>query len=203
MGCYGDSSFLVSCYIADRHTARAQAVLARIGEPLPFTALHELEVTNAFQQGIFRGHITADEAMAARADLAADLREGRLTRAAARHARAARESASIREGRGLGRGRKGERRGLVMGKFRCAGFWPEFDAGLEHHGTAGAGQSAAAERTTDALGGGVADRASAAGAAGGTGKKIKWPDVVARTRRIFGQKARPNLVLMERDPAAR
>ena len=80
MGCYGDSSFLVSCYIADRHTAQAQAVLARIGGPLPFTALHELEVTNAFQLGIFRGHITADEAMAARGDLAADLREGRLTR---------------------------------------------------------------------------------------------------------------------------
>jgi hypothetical protein len=30
-------------------------------------------------------------------------------------------------------------------------------------------------------------------------KRLKWPDVEARARRIFGQRTLPNLVLLERD----
>ena len=30
-------------------------------------------------------------------------------------------------------------------------------------------------------------------------KRLKWPDVEARARRIFGQRTLPNLVLMERE----
>jgi len=33
-------------------------------------------------------------------------------------------------------------------------------------------------------------------------KPIKWPDVEARARRIFGDRVLPNLVLLERDAAA-
>ena len=32
-----------------------------------------------------------------------------------------------------------------------------------------------------------------------TTKLIKWPDVQARARRIFGERKLPNLVLMERE----
>jgi hypothetical protein len=30
-------------------------------------------------------------------------------------------------------------------------------------------------------------------------KRVKWPDVQARARRIFGKRVLPNLVLLERD----
>jgi hypothetical protein len=36
----------------------------------------------------------------------------------------------------------------------------------------------------------------------GEEKQVKWPDVEARARRIFGERALPNLVLMEREEAA-
>ena len=55
MSCYADSSFLVSCYIPDAHTPQATAYLLRTGAPLTFTALHSLEVGNAFKLGVFRG----------------------------------------------------------------------------------------------------------------------------------------------------
>jgi hypothetical protein len=31
------------------------------------------------------------------------------------------------------------------------------------------------------------------------GKRVKWPDVEARARRIFGDRVLPNLVLLERE----
>ena len=33
-------------------------------------------------------------------------------------------------------------------------------------------------------------------------KRVKWPDVEARARRIFGARVLPNLVLLEREEAA-
>lgn len=33
-------------------------------------------------------------------------------------------------------------------------------------------------------------------------KRVKWPDVEARAKRIFGDRVLPNLVLLERDEAA-
>ncbi len=33
-------------------------------------------------------------------------------------------------------------------------------------------------------------------------KRVKWPDVEARARRIFGDRLLPNLVLLEREEAA-
>ncbi len=33
-------------------------------------------------------------------------------------------------------------------------------------------------------------------------KRVKWPDVEARARRIFGERVLPNLVLLEREEAA-
>ena len=80
MSHYADSSFLVSCYVTDANTPHAQAHLARIGVPLLFTALHALEVRNAFKLGVFRGVITAAQANAAIRNLESDLRSGRLVR---------------------------------------------------------------------------------------------------------------------------
>jgi hypothetical protein len=33
-------------------------------------------------------------------------------------------------------------------------------------------------------------------------RRVKWPDVEARARRIFGDRALPNLILLEREEAA-
>ena len=80
MSYYADSSFLASCYVVDTHTPQARVSLARIHAPLVFTALHALEVRNAFQLGVFRGLISIAEAAAAWANLQTDLRTGRLVR---------------------------------------------------------------------------------------------------------------------------
>jgi hypothetical protein len=66
---YADSSFVVSCYLADTNTPRAKAYLFRTGAPLVFTALHALGVRNAFKLGIFRGLFGAADAAAAWANL--------------------------------------------------------------------------------------------------------------------------------------
>ena len=36
----------------------------------------------------------------------------------------------------------------------------------------------------------------------GKAKRVKWPDVEARAKRIFGNRVSPNLVLLEREEAA-
>jgi len=78
MNHYADSSFLVSCYITDANTPQSKAWLLRTSGPLIFTALHALEVKNAFKLGVFRGLFAAADATAAWANLEADLRSGRL-----------------------------------------------------------------------------------------------------------------------------
>ncbi len=39
---------------------------------------------------------------------------------------------------------------------------------------------------------------TALSAPAGRGKRVKWPDVHARAKRIFGKRVLPNLVLLER-----
>ena len=78
MRVYADSSFLVSCYLTDANTPKAKVFLLAHSEPLPFTALHELEVRNAFRLGVFRGLVTDKQMRAAARLLDADLRSGRL-----------------------------------------------------------------------------------------------------------------------------
>ena len=79
---YADSSFLVSCYVPDSHTSQAKSYLLRTGEPLIFSALHALEVRNAFQLGVFRKLFSARDAAAAWTTLESDLRSGRLVKQA-------------------------------------------------------------------------------------------------------------------------
>lgn len=80
MSHYADSSFLVSCYVSDAHTAQAKTFLAAHPVPLVFTALHDLEVRNALKLGVFRGLFTAAASAAAWANLKRDLQAGRLVR---------------------------------------------------------------------------------------------------------------------------
>ncbi len=82
MSYYADSSFLASCYLTDANTARAKTYLLRNSTPLVLTALHSLELRNAFKLGVFRGVFTAPDSAAARANLEADARAGRLLKRA-------------------------------------------------------------------------------------------------------------------------
>ncbi len=84
MGCYADSSFLVSCYATDINTPLAKAWLSRISPSLAFTALHALEVRNAFKLGAFRGLLNAAQAAAAWTNVEGDLRGGRLVKTTVR-----------------------------------------------------------------------------------------------------------------------
>jgi len=77
---YADSSFLVSCYIVDANTPRAREWLSHAGVPLAFTALHALEVRNAFKLGVFRGLFAAADAAAAWRNVESDLHSGRLAK---------------------------------------------------------------------------------------------------------------------------
>ena len=62
-----------------------------------FTSLHTLEVRNAFELGVFRGHFTATEARAAAKNLAEDLRGFRLVATGVNGAAAFRLAARLRE----------------------------------------------------------------------------------------------------------
>jgi len=80
MSYYADSSFLVSCHLLDANTRRAKVWLSRTGVSLPFTALHGLEVRNAFNLGVFRNLFTSADGAAAWRNVQSDLRSGRLVR---------------------------------------------------------------------------------------------------------------------------
>src|ERR1035441_6325327 len=82
MSYYADSSFLVSCYLPDANTSKAKSYLRSVGAPLVLNALQALEVGNAFELGVFRGLFSATDAASARANLAQDLRSGRLVKTA-------------------------------------------------------------------------------------------------------------------------
>ena len=76
---YADTSFLCSCYLPDANTGPAFATLQSLSGPLPFSALHRLELRNAFGLAVFRGRINAGQAAAAWRDVASDLTAGRLS----------------------------------------------------------------------------------------------------------------------------
>lgn len=97
MSHYADSSFLVSCYIVDANTTRAKAWLSSTNAPLIFTALHGLEIRNAFKLGVFRGLFSAADANAAWSNVAKDLRRGRLLKLAVKWPVAFRIAARLSE----------------------------------------------------------------------------------------------------------
>ena len=64
---------------------------------MAFTALHALEVRNAFKLGVFRGLFTTTDAASAWSNLETDLRSGRLVRTAVKWPVAFRVAAHLSE----------------------------------------------------------------------------------------------------------
>jgi len=71
--------------------------LSRSSVPLVFTALHRLEVLNAFKLGVFRGFSTAADAQAAWTNVEKDLRAGRLIKSTVKWPLAFRVAARLSE----------------------------------------------------------------------------------------------------------
>jgi uncharacterized protein len=74
---YVDSSALVAVYVPERFSKAARRAVRAVPQ-VPFTLLHELEVTNAFELLTGRGLITEEERRAIHAQLQEDIESRRL-----------------------------------------------------------------------------------------------------------------------------
>ena len=77
MTTYVESSALVAVYVPEAFSPAARTVVRRAGQ-LPFTALHQLEVSNAFELLVGRGLLSRDEARAVQRQLRDDIESHRL-----------------------------------------------------------------------------------------------------------------------------
>ena len=77
MTTYADSSALIPLYVNERFSESAESVLRRGGQ-IPFTALHQLEVPNAFERLVGRDLMTRAECDAVQRQLRDDLGSQRL-----------------------------------------------------------------------------------------------------------------------------
>ncbi len=77
MTTYIDSSALVAVYVPERFSKAARTTV-RNAEQIPFTALHRLEVPNAFELLVGRGLITREQCRAILEQLQDDLESNRL-----------------------------------------------------------------------------------------------------------------------------
>ncbi len=77
MTTYIDSSALVPVYIPERFSEAARSAIRAAGN-VPFTALHRLEVQNAFEMLVGRKLMTKDECRSVQAQLRDDLDNQRL-----------------------------------------------------------------------------------------------------------------------------
>lgn len=77
MTTYVDSSALVPVYVPERFSVAARAVIQAAGQ-IPFTAIHRLEVLNAFELLVGRSLMTKDERRDVQAQLQDDIENQRL-----------------------------------------------------------------------------------------------------------------------------
>lgn len=77
MTTYIDSSALIPVYVPERFSKAARAAVQGASQ-VPFTALHQLEVPNAFELLVGRGAITRDECRALLEQLREDVEAQRL-----------------------------------------------------------------------------------------------------------------------------
>lgn len=77
MRTYVDSSALVPVYVTERFSRTARSVVRTAGQ-VPFTAIHHLEVPNAFELLVGPELITRDECRAIQGQLQEDLDNQRL-----------------------------------------------------------------------------------------------------------------------------
>lgn len=80
---YLDTSALAKLYVAEPETAGLAAFVRRRSPPLPFSSLHELEITHALERRRADGDLTTDQANRIRAALDKDLESGVLARPSA------------------------------------------------------------------------------------------------------------------------
>ncbi|HWD18540.1 MAG TPA: type II toxin-antitoxin system VapC family toxin [Verrucomicrobiae bacterium] len=78
MKTYADTSLLFSLYGADSHSPKADAWRQSTPAPLPFTALHRLELRNALSLAEFQQRLTLLEVQSAWQEVEADLAAGLL-----------------------------------------------------------------------------------------------------------------------------
>jgi predicted nucleic acid-binding protein len=76
-----DSSALVPIYVPERFSTAARSAVRQAGQ-IPFTAIHELEVPNAFELLAGRELMTRDECRSVQEQLNDDLENQRLVRTA-------------------------------------------------------------------------------------------------------------------------
>jgi predicted nucleic acid-binding protein len=74
---YADSSALIPLYVPERFSITARSVVSAAGT-IPFTALHQLEIPNAFEMLVGRRAITREECRAIQRQLHDDLESHRL-----------------------------------------------------------------------------------------------------------------------------
>lgn len=79
MTTYVDSSALVAVYVPERFSKAARRALRAVPQ-VPFTQLHELEVTNAFELLMGRGLISGEEHRDIHSQLREDIDSQRLAR---------------------------------------------------------------------------------------------------------------------------
>ena len=81
MTIYADTSFLVSVYVADLHSATADALL-RPKPRIYFTVLHLAEWAHAIGQNVFRGELSAVDAARVTGEFEADRTSGQWSNVA-------------------------------------------------------------------------------------------------------------------------
>ena len=75
---YVDTSVLVSLYVPDANSSRADAWRQANPAPIDFTGFHRIELRNALSLAVFQQRLTPDEAEAAWAQVQEDLQAGVL-----------------------------------------------------------------------------------------------------------------------------
>ena len=78
MKTYADTSFLFSLYASDANSAKADTWRLSNPEPLPFTALHRLELRNALSLALFQQRLTQQEVQAVWLEVENDCTTGLL-----------------------------------------------------------------------------------------------------------------------------
>lgn len=77
-----DTSVLVALYVPEPRSERVARLVRQTGEPIPFSQLHELELTNALQLRLFRREAIRGQVEASLARVREDLESGILHRVA-------------------------------------------------------------------------------------------------------------------------
>jgi predicted nucleic acid-binding protein len=75
---YADTSFLVSLYLPDTHTDKANAWMKRKAAPLPLTPLHRHELRNAVRLAVWRKDLNGAQRREIFRLIELDLKEGFL-----------------------------------------------------------------------------------------------------------------------------